>query len=139
MAELRRADVAVITVLGSTDACEVALRHANTQRINADEVMVWGRPPGDLASTVAAADPHASVEDVTDGWTAFVLEGAMTREAFARFSELELPDEGFVQGEAAHIAVRVRAEAGRLTLLVPAMWGDHLEERIRVESAGLQA
>ncbi len=52
------------------------------------------------------------------------------REAFAFLSELQLPDEGYVHGDVAHVPVRVIARRDRLQLFVPAMWGAYLRERI---------
>ena len=75
------------------------------------------------------------VEDVSDGWAGFALDGSGVREAFARLSELCLPQRGFVQGEVARLPVKAIAEPERLLLLVPAMFADHLERRIREDCA----
>jgi virulence-associated protein VagC len=84
---------------------------------------------------VLVGEPDAIVEDVTDGWTAFELVGDDVAEAFARLSELELPDQGFAQGEIARIGAKLIVEPGRLTILVPAMVGAFIEERIRTDCA----
>jgi sarcosine oxidase gamma subunit len=86
-------------------------------------------------SDVRVDEPGAIVEDVTDGWTAFELAGDDAAEAFARLSELELPDRGFAQGEVARIGAKLIVEPGRLTILVPAMLGAFIEERIRTDCA----
>ena len=62
--------------------------------------------------------------DVSDGWAAFELAGDDVAEAFARLSELELPEDGFVQGDVARIRVKVFSTPDRITILVPAMLGD---------------
>lgn len=82
------------------------------------------------ASAVTAGDPDAVVLDMTDGWTVWTLAGDGARDTFAFLSELELPDEGYVQGDVAHVPVRVIARRDRLQLFVPAMWGAYLRERI---------
>ena len=84
-------------------------------------------------------EPGAIVEDVTDGWAAFELVGDDAAEAFARLSELELPDDGFVQGEVARIGAKLIVTPGRLTILVPAMLGAFLEERILIDCAEVLA
>ena len=45
------------------------------------------------------------------------------------------PHEGWVQGEVARAAAKVIVERDRLTVLVPAMLGAHVEERIRADAA----
>ncbi|MGZ8614031.1 MAG: hypothetical protein ACXWX4_05045, partial [Actinomycetota bacterium] len=60
-------------------------------------------------------------------------------EAFARLSELELPSEGWIQGEVARTAAKVLVERGRITILVPAMLAAHVEERIRMDAAEVLA
>ncbi len=82
-------------------------------------------------------DPDAVVLDVSDGWAVHTLEGPDAREAFSRLSELDLPDAGFVQGEAARIGIRVLVEGDRLDLLVPSALAAHLHERIEADCAEL--
>jgi hypothetical protein len=70
------------------------------------------------------------VLDTTDGWAVWTLEGDAAREAFARLSAVPLPSEGFAQGDVAHVPVKVVVTPERLHLLVPAMWGAYLRERV---------
>jgi len=80
---------------------------------------------------MAEIDPDALALDVSDGWDAWELIGRDAGAAFARLSELDLPEEGFVQGEVVRLPVKVLTYGSdRLTLLIPAMWGDYLRERI---------
>lgn len=134
MAELREGSVRVTGVFASPEACD---RLAEACRIAPDEAMVLGEPPADLEARVRELDPDAVVLDVSEGWDLLQLEGPGAREAFARISELELPERGFVQGEVARVAVRVLAEGDHVSLLVPAMWAGHVRERILTDAAEL--
>ncbi|GIV00641.1 MAG: hypothetical protein KatS3mg014_2256 [Actinomycetota bacterium] len=84
----------------------------------------------EAAEPLRALDGDALVLEVTDGWTAFTLAGPDAREAFARLSALELPEEGFLQGDVARVPAKVLAEPERLHLLVPSSWAEHVRERI---------
>jgi sarcosine oxidase gamma subunit len=140
VAELRTLEPAVHAVLATPEACDAVTGAAQVVRLSPTESMLVGElDVAALERAVLGVDPSALVVDVTDGWSAFLLEGKGSREAFARLSELELPAEGAVAGEAARIGVRVIAEGDRLTLLVPAMLADHLLERIRTDCAELLA
>lgn len=136
MAELRIVSPPVIVVLASAEAID-ALRipgGATTCRVAPREALVVGG--SDLsASGVVVGEQGTIIEDVSDGWTAFELVGADAHEAFARLSELELPAEGFVQGDVARIGASVVTAPGRVTILVPAMLGAFVEERIRADCA----
>lgn len=134
MAELREAAVRVIGVFASRDACD---RIPDAFRVAPDEAMVLGEPPEDLEASVLALDPDALVLDVSEGWSLLELRGSDAREAFARISELELPERGFVQGEVARVGVRVLVQDDRLRVLVPAMWTEHVRERILADAAEL--
>lgn len=134
MAELREGAERVTGVFASPEACD---RLPEAHRVAPDEAMVLGDPPEGLEATVRGLDPDALVLDVTDGWSLLELAGPGAREAFARISELELPERGFVQGEVARVGVRVLAEGDRLRLLVPAMWAEHVRERILTDAAEL--
>lgn len=128
-------------VLASSEACDRVVVPEGTIAIRTAprEVLLVG--PADLDAVRGALhEPSAIVDDVTDGWAGFVLEGDDVREAFARVCELRLPDEGWTQGEVARAAAKVivqPGESGRLTILVPAMLGSHVEERILVDAAEL--
>jgi hypothetical protein len=109
-------------------------------RIAPDEALVI-LPPGDTAPEIGAqlarSDPDAVVLDVSDGWAAWSLEGEGATDALAHVSELELPTEGFVQGDVARVPVKVIARDGVLHLLVPSMWGAYLRDRILVRCPGV--
>lgn len=98
-------------------------------RIAPDELMLIG-PAGDVEDRVRELDSDAVVLDLTDGWC--VAE--CSRESFARLSEIELPAEGFVQGDVARVPARVIAEPDRILLFVPAMYENHLRGRIEAAS-----
>jgi hypothetical protein len=134
VAELRAVAPPVVAVLASEAACDAisAPAGATLCRVAPRELLLVGVVS---AGDVSVEEPGAIVEDVTDGWAAFELAGDDAPEAFARLSEFELPDEGFAQGEVARIAAKILAEPGRLTILVPAMLGAFLEERIRNDCA----
>jgi hypothetical protein len=90
-----------------------------------------------LERAVRAEDPHAVVADVSEGWARVRLDGPRAHEAFARLSELELPAEGFEQGEVARIGARVLVDAGGIDLLVPAMLEAHVRARVQADCRGL--
>ena len=136
MAELRIVSPIVIAVLASTHAIDSlrAPEGATRCRVAPREALVIGGP--ELSTAGVVVDEHgAIVEDVTDGWTGFELAGDDVHEAFARLSELELPEDGFVQGDVARIGAKVVAAPGRVTILVPALLGAFVEERIRTDCA----
>lgn len=134
MAELRAVSPSVVGVLASAATCDgvAAPAGATLCRVAPRELLVIGDVE---ARDVRVDEPGAIVEDVSDGWAAFELAGDDAAEAIARLSELELPDHGFVQGEVARVGAKILASPGRLTILVPAMLGAFLEERIRTDCA----
>ena len=93
----------------------------------------------DAVERVAAADPDAVVLDATDGWTVWTIEGDDVGAAFSRLSAIRLPDEGFSQGDVARVPVKVIRDPGRVHLLVPSVWREHLRGRIleRCRSLGV--
>lgn len=105
-------------------------------RIAPDEAMIVASPGSAapvvaaLAARVAVDDAHALVLDATDGWTIWTLRGDPVRAAFSYLSELELPEEGFTQGEVADIPMKVVVVGDRIHLLAPAMWDAYVRERI---------
>jgi sarcosine oxidase gamma subunit len=136
--ELHRTSVSAVGCFASAEAAGATMRTAGAYacRVAPDEVLLLARA-GTAAKAVEAVadearrrDPDAVVLDVTDGWAVWTLAGSDAREAFARLSALELPDEGFTQGDVAHVPVKVVALGDRVHLLVPAMWGAYLRERI---------
>lgn len=134
MAELRVEPVAVTVVLAAPEILDgiEGSGEARLLRTAPREVMLVG--PVDLG----VAD--ALVEDVTDGWAAFVVEGEDAAEVLARVCELPAPAPGeWLQGEVARAPAKVIAEAGRLTILVPAHLAAHVEERLRTDAAEVLA
>ena len=126
----------VLTVLAPSEVCDrvEAAEGAVLLRVAPREVLIVGASPSDLTTL-----PDALVEDVSDAWVSFELEGADAPEAFARLSELPLPSQGWTQGEVAHAAAKVLVEADRITMLVPSMLASHVEERIRADAAEVLA
>ena len=138
MAELRAVSPSAVAILASAAACDLvtAPSGATLCRVAPREVLLVG----DLsAGAVLVDEPGAIVEDVTDGWAAFELAGDDAADAFARLSELELPAEGFAQGEVARIGAKLLVEPGRLMILVPGMLGAFIEDRIRTDCAEVLA
>ena len=138
MLELRPTRFSAVGCFASPEGAEAAMRtpRAFACRVAPDEVLLLARAgtAAKVLETVSSqarpVDPDAVVMDVTDGWTAWTLAGPDAREAFARLSALVLPEEGFTQGDVAHVPVKVVALPDRVHLLVPAMWGAYLRERI---------
>jgi hypothetical protein len=128
----------VVAVLASAAACDgvAAPVGATLCRVAPRELLLIGDFP---AADIRVDEPTAIVEDVTDGWAAFELRGEDVAEASARLSELPLLEEGFLQGEVARIGAKILVEPGRLTILVPAMLGAFIEERIRIDCAEVLA
>lgn len=140
MAELRLSSPSVVAVLASSEACDrvVAPDGVTAMRVAQREILLVGDVDID-AVRGTLDEASAIVADVSDAWAMFHLTGDDAREAFARLAELELPDTGWVQGEVARAAAKVIVEPGRLTMLVPAMLGAHVEERICADAAELLA
>ena len=138
MPDLTLTQVAAIACHASEGAIDavVAAVGASACRVAPDEALLLGRP-GEatkivtaVSKKVTALDDDAVVLDATDGWTMWTLEGDDAREAFARLSAVPLPDEGFTQGDVGHVPVKVLVREERIHLVVPAMWGAFLRERI---------
>jgi hypothetical protein len=132
VAELRVEHPSVVVVLGSREACDVfeVPDGATPIRIAPRELMLVDAPG---VAEVRGSDPW--VEDVSDAWVALVLEGVDASAAFARLSELELPVDGWIQGEVVRAAAKVLVAGERVTILVPAMLATHVEDRIRTDAA----
>jgi sarcosine oxidase gamma subunit family protein len=143
--ELIPTRASVVSSFATTDALAELSPPAGTYLcwIAADEAMLVG-PPGEgtrrvwaVRDAVRNRDEDAVVLDVSDGWTLWTLAGGGAREAFLRLSDVELEAEGYVQGDVARVPVRVIALGERLHLLVPAMWEEHLRDRIRAAASDL--
>jgi hypothetical protein len=107
-----------------------------------DELMVIGKPEATdelqrSAREALTEDDDAVVLDVSDGWSAWTLSGPGTDDVLRRLSELEHSGDGYLQGDVAHVPVRLIAMGDRLHLLVPAMWEEHLRSRIRAAASDL--
>lgn len=142
--EVRTFEPSVVHVLATDAAIEAAAGAAPgaaVVTIAPGEMLLVGDADRDLVAdavgTKDGADGGGLVLDVSDGWVAWTLAGPDAREAFARLSELALPAEGFVQGEVVRLPVKVLVAPDLLTLLISAMWGDYLGERIRTDCAAL--
>lgn len=136
MLELSPTEASVVLCAAAPEAVDAVAGLADVLRVAPDEAVLVA-PPGTAPELVEAAtdlvtglDGDAVVLEATDGWTIWTLQGAEARDAFTYLSALELPEDGFVQGDVAGVPVKVRADGERLRLLVPSMWGAHLRERI---------
>jgi hypothetical protein len=118
------------------DAWEPRSTDGRRLRTAPDELLVIASPErrtavrNEAERELVAIDPHAVVADVTDGWAAWQLADEDVRSAFARLSALELPDDGWVQGDVAHVAAKVIVEPPGILVVVPSFWSDHLRDRI---------
>jgi len=135
VAELRVEHPSVVVLLASSETCDAfgAPDGATPMRIAPRELMLVDAP--EVAQERVSNGSAPRVEDVSDAWVALVLEGVDAPAAFARLSELELPDDGWIQGEVAKAPAKVLVAGDRVTILVPAMLAAHVEERIRVDAA----
>jgi len=122
------------SVHANEDACDLAMRAPGAGRVAPDEVIVRGPVAEDLRSAVRTVDPDALIREATEGWAEVAVDGADARDAFARVSELRLPDgSGYVQGDVARVAARVFVDDDGIRVLVPAYWESHLRRRIEEE------
>ncbi len=141
--ELAATEAALVLCVAEPEAVDAVAELADAIRIAPDEALLVGSPGSapDLmaaATDVAAAlDEDAVVLDATDGWSIWTLAGDGPREALAYLSALEPPEDGVVQGEVARVPAKVLVRGDRVHLLVPAMWGAHLRERIVADCAHL--
>jgi hypothetical protein len=142
--ELRPTLASVISCHAAPEALDAleAAQDAYLCRVAPDEVMLIGEggAAGDLARITArlfASDRDAIVLDATDGWAIWTLQGDDLGDAFAHLSAVPLPDKGFVQGDVAHVPVKVVSVPGTVHFLVPAMWREHLRERILRDCPGV--
>jgi hypothetical protein len=135
VAELRVEHPSVVVVLASREACDAfeAPDGVTPMRIAPRELMLVDAPGVAEAGVPSGSVPW--VEDVSDAWVALVLEGVDAAAAFARLSELELPADGWIQGEVAKAPAKVLVAGDRVTVLVPAMLAIHVEDRIRTDAA----
>jgi hypothetical protein len=119
------------SVYANEDACDLAMRAPGAGRVAPDEVMVRGPIAEDLRTAIHTVDPDSLIREATEGWTEVAVDGADARDAFARISELRLPDGvGYVQGDVGRVAARVFVHDDGIGVLVPAYWGSHLQRRL---------
>ena len=145
MLELVATQASVVGCFATAEALDALPLTAGAYscRVALDEAMLVAGPAAadELVTTASAhlvaEDPDAVVLETTDGWAVWTLVGERVRDAFAHLSAVPLGDEGYTQGDVAHVPVRVIALPDRLHLLVPAMWGEHLRERILADCASL--
>jgi len=113
------------------EACDLAMRAPGAGRVAADEVFVRGPIAEDLRAAVRTVDPDALIREATEGWSEISLAGGDARAAFARLSELRLPDGGgYVQGDVARVAARVFVDDDAIRLFVRAPWSAYLERQV---------
>jgi len=142
--ELRPREVGVITCVADPTAVDAIgdVAKATVCRVAPDEVMLLCAPDGapEIARVTAeratAADPDAIVLDAGDGWAAWTLRGDDLDEAFGRLSAVPLAP-GFSQGDVAHVPAKILRSEAAIDLLVPAMWGAYLRERIVARCPGV--
>ncbi|MEP7059087.1 MAG: hypothetical protein ABI828_00025 [Actinomycetota bacterium] len=145
MLEVSRTSAAVVQVHAEPAALDaLAPAGATRCRIAPDEEMfVREAGAGEAllrdAGAVTAGDPDALIVDGTDGWAVWTLTGDHLPEALQRLSHLDLDPaiDGFTQGDVAHIPARIVIDHGRAHVLVAAVWGDYLHERIMGRCADL--
>lgn len=137
----------VVHALASADALDrlVVPGRARACRVAEDELLLLcarddvAEIVREVRDRLGAGDADALVLDVTDGWAAVTLSGRDPRGTFAYLSALELPVEGFVQGEVVRVPAKVVVDADRILVLVPSMFGAHLHDRLRHRLAHLRA
>jgi hypothetical protein len=143
--DLAATRAAVVGCYGSPDAIDELAGTVAAAFVRAapDEAMLLGAPGGGASlaeiaeSALTRVDPDAFAVEATDGWAVWTLTGDGTRLAFSRVSALRLGDDGFVQGSVANVPVRVIALADRVDLVVPAMWAEHVRQRIERDCADI--
>jgi len=136
--DVAAAPLGVVNALASPGALDrlVVPGRALACRVAEDELLLLcaredvGEIVREVHDRLGAGDADALVLDVTDGWVAATLSGSDRRGAFAFLSALELPEEGFVQGEVVRVPAKVVVEADRVHVLVPSIWEAHLHDRI---------
>src|SRR4051812_16732643 len=124
VAELTPANVAVILCSADEAALDALvlpglgfrpLRTAPDEFLFVCEPSVAADVAREIADRVAALDADAVVLDVSDGWVGAHVRGPDAARAFSYVSQLDPPGaEGFVQGDVAHVAAKVLADADGL-------------------------
>ncbi len=138
MLEITRTLVGVVTASAAASALDglVVPGRAFGCRTADDELILLSVPQvtdevvREVSTRLAALDPDALVIDTTDGWAAVTVAGDGARASFGLLSRLELPRQGFTQGEVAHIPAKVVAHGEQVLILAPSMWEAHLHDRM---------
>lgn len=128
----------MVTCHATPASCDAVTGIEGACRVAPDEVMVVGQPgtaAGLVGRVAEVVDAHAVVIDATDGWSAWTIDGQDADLAFSYVSELELPRDGFAQGDVVRLPAKVLTHGDRVHIFVPAMLGEELRRRI-VASAG---
>ena len=145
MLEVSTTRVSVVQVFAEAAALDaLAPAGATRCRVAPDEAMFLreagaGQALLRDAQAVTAGDESALIVDGTDGWTVWTLSGDRLPDALERLSHLEIDAgaDGFTQGDVAHVPARIVIDHARVHLLVAAMWGDYLRQRILSRCADL--
>ncbi len=145
MLEIARLRFALVTCVAASSAVDAVLSTGGDAafRVAPDEAMVLGEAGTGprLAETAARAalrvDADAVVVDATDGWTAWALIGARALDAFARLSQIQPRERGYLQGEVARVPARVVVGERAVHVFAPAMWDAFLRQRILADCAVL--
>ena len=148
MLELTPTEATVITCLGSGDAVDAAVAAGGVEsgRVAPDEAILIVPPGRDaellgaVTDAASAEDPGAIVVDTTDGWGIWSIRGNAQEldRAMARLTALELPGDGFCQGDLARVPVKLFVAPGCVRILVPAMWRAYLRGRILARCTTLE-
>ena len=128
--------IACLAEPSAVDAAAAAWR-GTALRIAPDEAMLVGNEATEaVAGAAAALDADALVADVTDGWAIWRIEGREAAAALERLSQVPV-ERGFAQGRVAGAPAKVVVESDAVVLLVPAMSGEAVRERIAADCRSL--
>jgi len=135
----------VVAGMAAPTAVDAAMATTGAFRVAPDELMVVGAAQESAAVTIAlrdtlvAGDPDAVAIDTSEGWSVWSLRGDEARRMFGYLGTFALPEAGLAQGDVAHVPVRVVVASPILIhLLVPAMWGAYLRERLLERGRAVQ-
>jgi hypothetical protein len=117
------------SVHADPDACDLAIRAPGAGRVAPDEVFVLGPIADDLRRAIRKVDPGALIRQADDGWA----HATVPRDVFARLSALELPPNGYLQGDVVGVPARLFVDEV-VTILVPASFEAHLRRRVEEDT-----
>lgn len=145
MLELVPTRACVVAGMAGPAAVDAAMTMAGAHRVAPDELMVVGAPQdagnltASLRDALVEADPDAVALDTSDGWVVWSLRGEEVPRMFGYVATFAMPERGLALGDVAHVPVRVLVAAPtEVHLLVPAMWGAYLRERLLERGRVLQ-